>query len=62
MMRGYLVVCTVFLLFALPVAAKSDVQANWAVVAALSAGTQVEVHQRSGPTVHGKVASGGWPP
>jgi hypothetical protein len=45
------------LLLSLPLAAKSNIQPNWAVVAALSAGTRVEVHQRGGPTANGTVAS-----
>jgi hypothetical protein len=56
MLKCYYVLAGLFLL-SLPAAAKSNVQPNWAVVAALSAGTKVEIHQRSSPTVNGTVAS-----
>jgi hypothetical protein len=56
MLKYYYVLAGLFLL-SLPAAAKSNIQPNWAVVAALSPGTRVEIHQRSGPTANGTVAS-----
>ncbi len=55
-MREYYYILAGLFLFSLPAAARPNIQPNWDVVAALSAGTRLDVHQRSGPTAHGTVA------